>query len=41
MDSFGQKEGNKIKYKELQHAVDKLSNFMLKNMKENNIPRLA
>lgn len=41
MESFSQKEGSKAKHKELQHAVEKLSSYMSKNMKENNIPRLA
>lgn len=41
MEPYGHKEPNKNRHKEMQHAVEKLGSFMSKNMKENNIPRLA
>lgn len=41
LEPFGQKECGKMKMKEMQQGVDRLGNYMAKNMKENNIPRLG
>jgi serine/threonine protein kinase len=41
LEPYGQRDPSKGKFKEMQHAVDKLGNYMSKNMKENNISRLS
>lgn len=33
-------EGNKSKTSDIKHSVEKLGSFLVKNMKENNIPKL-
>lgn len=41
IEPFGNRDSSKGKCKDIQYTVEKLGNYMSKNMKENNIPRLS